>query len=223
MKIFELRCSSLPMLRRCSASLSVLSRDEDQPAKAIPDLDPWNPASSVGTAVHSLLAACVEDRDEDVEAACHSAGVDEGDVGEVEYLAFMGRRIWHDHLKRHFSHPLTVESRITRDFESRDGNILRLSGQVDVACTNPNNWAEIVDWKSGRIEGDYEDQLRGYALLRCLKDNLPGCRAWVVFLRSGRYRLYEWTLDELTAWCQSKLVPVLAKATPCAGCSRAVR
>lgn len=217
MRLITLRCSSLPMLTRCSASLHLLARksgwESGEYDDGIIEIDPYNPQATLGTAVHEMLAGLVRTgRDADTTEIGGKYGLDEEQRDEAAMLYHQGKRIWVDHLQRHMPGRLEVESRLEHDHETSDGaTTLRLSGQADVMSIAPTE-VVITDWKSGYVEGEYEDQVRGYALLACLKHNVQSVKAIVVFLRSGRYRVYVYSRDELVKWFATRVVgEVLAR------------
>lgn len=141
----RIRCSSLPLVSACPASL-----DAELPVNA------QTPEASLGTAVHDFLAA-------EIAGAVNAAFVpaDQGD--EFRMLTTMGLRCW-SQLRHYFPAPA-----VEKYLEAPMGTIT-LTGHADVYSlelqpTDGVGEVRILDWKTGRDDLNYDDQLRGYALL----------------------------------------------------------
>lgn len=202
----SLRASSLPLLHQCSHSLVLLGKRDDG-AEPV-EVDPYNPLSVLGTAVHAALAHLVDTgADPDFEAVAASCGVDDDQIDELRSLYAVGARVWRKHLAQMFGEAVMTERSLRVDVPLDSGEVFTLTGHLDVSgYERTDAVGTIVDWKSGYVEGDYRQQIMAYALLMLLKYNLRRVRAVVVFLRSQRYRFYEFTSEELEAWFRSEVV-----------------
>lgn len=151
--MISIRCSSLPRIMACEASLI---------PPAIKVARESGPAADVGTAAHEVFAATVlEDfppwsRIPEI-AAKH--GVDEG---ELRFLAANGSKLW-ARLR-----PLMAEVAVERYGEIELGNS-KLTGTCDVEGRTSPVDGVIVDWKTGRVDHDYTPQLLGYASIALVR------------------------------------------------------
>ena len=147
-----IRCSSLPRIWRCPASIK---------APEFPVKDgPVHPVTMTGTLVHKALAAILSGQPApDMTELC--ADYPDVDAGEVGWLVSSAMRIW-DGLKEDLGAYVS-------DVEGYRQTILSpshaLGGSADVEAHCNNTTGLIVDWKSGYLERDYMEQLRGYAAL----------------------------------------------------------
>lgn len=207
----HIRCSSLPRVVACPASLQTsevqLGGDTDE--------------SRLGSAVHELLALRIGGKTYqiDVDAIAETWGVDSD---EVRMLAGMGWQVWEE-VRQFFSDP---HCEIEMNEESHG---LRLTGHadmVDIIEADGGLEVRILDWKSGRIDADHRDQLKGYAWLS-LQAEPAASGAWVCTVRI-RDRCYDgesFTREELDAWFADLAAKVHGEAyynpgPQCACCPR---
>lgn len=178
-----IRCSSLPLLRKCSASLTVEGVR----------IDPHDDSSTLGTAIHAALAELIERGEApDLGAIAERFEIADQDLPDLEALYHMGAKIWREHLSEHFPDPST-------ELEVAYYGIgdVRLLGHIDVASSH-NQKLRIIDWKTGRVERDYRAQVTGYALAANQTCGpFVEITATVAFLRTGNYRTLRWTPEEL--------------------------
>lgn len=185
----------------CAGSMSLLAPSGPDTV----EIDPYNPLSLMGTAVHAALAALVNTGVEpDMHEIASENGVSPDDEGELQMLYNQGARIWRDNLVKLFG-DVMVERRFRHSFDCADG-VLHLTGQIDVASVLIDRRGIINDWKSGYVEGDYLNQLRGYALLLALEHDLVEVDAIVTYLRTGNYRYYRFSTAKLLKWFSDRVV-----------------
>jgi hypothetical protein len=183
MGLIEIRCSSLPRLAACAAAI-------DPPAIRI---EGERGPSDLGTALHAAMAGVVI-RGEwpDVEALAHEHNVPEE---ELAGLVGMARSAWNAKLAAMFP-DAEVEVEMSAD-DSEAG--IRLTGHADlVSVIGPQ--VRILDYKSGWLDQDADQQLRGYAMLAMLK---YGCTEAVVSkwqIRHGTLTTKTYTHDDLVKW-----------------------
>lgn len=180
-----IRCSSLPLALTCPAS---------QVPPAI-QTEGDDAAARLGSAVHQLLADAIESGgllDWQFALAAARWRVEESDLTP---LAWAGWRCWL-RLAEQFPDP-SVEVALRAE---RLG--WELTGHADVISATDSD-VRLLDWKSGREDSDYDDQLRGYALL-ALEQRPAVDRAYVAVVRlreqqvDGRW----YNRAELDAWWQ---------------------
>lgn len=179
-----IRCSRLPRVMKCSASLRAPEVEIDYNA----------PEAQRGRCVHAVMA--------DVARADLSALPDldpylakwpivDGD--EIERLARNGLRIW-KRLRMGFR-TLGVEKKLMAP---------PLTGTPDVFGVPAEPEIVIIDWKSDWEPRDYNDQLRGYAwlVIRNYSPADPPTRIKLVtaWLRYGEYDSVVMSWDDFSAW-----------------------
>lgn len=168
------RCSSLPLLMRCRA------------AGETPDLviRETNAAAELGTDVHRLLARLADDELIEWNAI---------DNPEVRALVACGERIWRE---------LGMAGMPTMGEASMSANVrgVTVTGTADVVVIGAQV-ATVLDWKSGRLDTDYREQLRGYSCLLLLSapslDRVDSVAAW---LRDQDIERHSFDRDDLLAW-----------------------
>jgi hypothetical protein len=185
-EVIHLRCSQLPLAFTCPGSVRV-------PA-AVP-VNAQNDAADVGTAGHAGLATLVRTGAVDWEGVPELAKEHEVEQGELRVLLALGLKLW---LKVRESFPnasaeLALAHRLGRVHLTGHPDILGMSGST----------AHIGDWKLGRLDSDYREQLRGYMALVLLKhDILTKADACVLWVREGDGEGYEMDRAALFAWLQ---------------------
>jgi len=186
-KPLALRCSALPLAFLCAGSVrpSELSIDETSaPAR-------------LGTAVHEglrgLPAAGRVDWDGVPELARR---FDIADLEpELRMLLGQGQKLWLTQLRPSFPDAMTE---VQLSIELPGGHTL--SGQTDLLGRSART-AHVGDWKTGRLDSDYREQLLGYCALALLDDDgLEAATAGVIWLREGEWEHYTLTRAELPAY-----------------------
>lgn len=181
-----LRCSSLPRVFRC-------------PGSALPPrvrIDPYNPAASLGTAVHEALRTLAESGR--VPWALLGQLAARYGVAETELrmLAGAAAKLWTD-VKDSFPGAVT-EAAIEATFHG-----VRLTGHVDLLSLAARR-ARGGDWKSGRKDSDHSQQLRGYAALihAAAPDPLDEVTMTALWLRTREIENYTMDRTDYARWQQ---------------------
>lgn len=177
----EIHCSALPRLTAC-------------PASGLPDgplVDSDGAEGRLGTACHELLAALIDGEPASIEAMAEMHDVD---PRELAMLYHMGRQCW-ETIRGEFPEPL-AEVQMSHD----TGLGLVLCGTADVvSIVGPQ--IRLADWKTGLLESDATEQLKGYGLLALLEHpEAESVYACVVRVRDREREGYHWSRLELTAW-----------------------
>ena len=168
------RCSSLPLLMRCRA------------AGEAPDLaiHGSSDAADIGTEAHRHLAGLLTDGGVDFDK-CSTA--------EVRGLVASGLRIWRE---------LGMEMLPARSEVEMSATVrgVLVTGTSDSVLVGPRV-ATVLDWKSGRLDTDYREQVRGYAGLVMLDapdiERVDTITAW---LRDQDIERHSFDRDDLAAW-----------------------
>lgn len=186
----KLRCSSLPRLAACAPAL-------DPPAMRIEgDREP----SDLGTAFHAMIAAVINgspsalSEESFAETAAHH-NVDEDDLRPLVYWA---AKAWSEQLAPHYPNAETERHMHADDPDAG----VSLDGHLDVSgYDDPSREVRILDWKSGFTDGDYRDQLKGYAMLALLEfPDATAARVSKVQVREQRIDTWVFTRAELNGW-----------------------
>jgi Protein of unknown function (DUF2800) len=175
----RIRCSSLPLRFACPASghgaMSVTETHE---------------AASAGSAAHAAMAAHVTGFDADLDSLALRFGVDRDEIGR---LSFFGRKAWAE-LKVSFPDPEPeVEVRaFVGDVE--------LVGHLDIR-SRVGKEVRVLDWKSGRVDHDYFNQLAGYAYCEmAVDDSVDSVVFTVVWLRDQDVVTHRFTRSMMAEW-----------------------
>jgi len=146
-----IRASAVPGIMQCNASkfpAKVPIRTDEKPAH-------------IGSAIHAVLSSDVDGSHEwDIERACDNWP--DVEPKDLRILYYIGRKLWDtyepllDVLEIETEHKVMIPD---TDYE--------LTGHMDIAgwYANEPDTLVVIDWKSGRVEGDYSDQLLAYAYL----------------------------------------------------------
>ncbi|MEY4548976.1 MAG: hypothetical protein RL685_5171, partial [Pseudomonadota bacterium] len=143
----QMRCSGAPLAFRCPASVR---------RGAVP-VNEAHEAADVGTAGHEGLATLVRTGKIDWDAAAELARKHEVDEQELRVLLSLGQKLW---LQVRESFPnASAEVAMKQQLGS-----LLLSGHADI-IGRTHLVARVADWKLGRLDSDYREQLMGYCAL----------------------------------------------------------
>lgn len=188
-----LRASALPLAFRCPASVR---------RATLPISETSEPAD-LGSAAHEALRALPEGRGiqwADLPAIAAKWNVT---ADELRMLAAMGNGLWPE-LAPMFPNAMTE---LALSAEIADG--VRLSGHLD-ALSVVGAEGHALDWKTGRKDSDYSQQMRGYAALTLLDDaRLTKVTIFVVWVRDGEVERYTMTREQLPAWLDELRVTVV--------------
>ena len=194
----NIRCSKLPLAKKCPSSASRWQWP----------IDGAGDAAELGTVVHAVLAAMVRGQEPELTTIARPSGVD---VGEVERLVNYGKKAWGE-LSTHFRDP---RAEVGYDYSAPWGS---LSGTCDVDADPP----VILDWKTGQVYRDHKEQMRGYAAIS--RGGRTGViKAVIVWLQLGFYEVYDFTEADTDALVDTDIPRLLGqigkKYSPDADCS----
>lgn len=181
----HVRCSKLPLHFKCPGSA--------RPAQV--PVDEANEAAEVGTAAHDGLVPLVRDGAiewEGVPELARKHGVDEK---ELRVLLALGQKIWAQVRDCYPNASAEVELR-------HEIGRLVITGHADIMSFDaPSQTLRAADWKGGRLDSDYREQLLGYLALGLLKIEsalrAEGCILW---LRDGDGESYSMDRAQLLEW-----------------------
>lgn len=187
----RLRCSSLPLAFVCPGSVrrgELVINDTSEPAE-------------LGTAAHAGLAVMVERGWPDWDGIPELArrhGVDETDL---RVLIAQGVKLWESPLPDSqrrvldcFPDPLTEVP-----LEHEDDAWV-LTGHADILGRSPTA-VHVGDWKGGRVDKSFREQLIGYGALALLDDRAAlWAESTVLWVRDQETELYSMQRTELDSW-----------------------
>lgn len=139
--MITIRCSSLPLLFACRPALEGDLR-----------IDERNEAADLGSAAHEAMEAIVGGVRPNLDAIAQRWSCNRDELGR---LAWYGAKSWEE-LAPSFPDPET-EVEVMATF----GDV-RLTGHVDLRAHPADTDANVVDFKTGRVDRDYYHQLAGY-------------------------------------------------------------
>ena len=197
-----IHCSRLPRIMACPASLSEAD---------IQIYSESGPPAWMGTAVHALLAEHLRTgRDPDaheIDTAAHQHSVE---AEELRILYYMGRDIW-------IAYKSIISVRTIETQMSSQVGEIELVGTADLLGEYVDDDDEktlvVWDWKSGRLDSDYTDQLKGYALMAlraCPEYNK--IKIFTAWIRTREVDIADFTRDEAEEW-SDKLATVCKRQT----------
>lgn len=205
----RLRCSALPLAFRCAGSVR----------RGTLVIDERNEAADTGTAAHEGLATAVAAGRVDWEGLPELAlrhGVYER---ELRALVAMGAQLW-EQLKDSFPNAST-EVALSHEEET-----FVLTGHVDVLGFSAGT-AHVGDWKGGRLDKDFAEQLMGYAALVLLTyPDVERATAGIMWIREQDYEHYTMGRHLLAKWLERLRDEVVnwdgtfKPGTHCAHCHR---
>lgn len=178
-----LRASRAPLVFRCPGAL--------RPA-TVP-VDEVHEAATLGTAAHTLLADLAQTGEVDYSAVPVVAQRYGVDPDELRMLAAMGRKLWTE-VAESFPAALT-EVPLSAEIAG-----LLLTGHADLISIAQTT-GRVGDWKTGRKDSDYQEQLCAYAAL-ILLDNpeLTECTATILWVREHEIENYTMTRAGMREW-----------------------
>jgi hypothetical protein len=181
MRVIYYRCSSLPLLFKCAAA-------GQRPDVVVHDTCE---AAEVGTDVHKHIQQIVE--------TGHTGPIQHS---ETRALVSVGRRLWFQYqpalgasLRELFPAPVCE-----RELSVEVSRGIVVTGHTDVQSGMVGT-CRVLDWKTGRVDSDYSQQLLGYAALAMLENYaIERVETHIVWLREQDIEHYTMTRDELPAW-----------------------
>lgn len=192
--MITLRCSSLPLFMKCAGSV-----------RGDLKINEWNESSDLGTAVHDALARHIKGIPVDLPSVASLHGVDES---ELSILYYQGLKAWS------VVHPIgQCETESERSLSARVSPGIELTGTADVisrSWARNDVWTDgdpgpmavsITDWKSGRRDADYREQIMGYAALALMTyPQAAYAFGRIVWLRTDETEVYSLTQEGLVTW-----------------------
>jgi hypothetical protein len=185
--IINLRASALPLAFHCAASI----RSSEV------RINSSNEQAGTGSATHKLLEGLVETGEIDWDSVGRIADEYGGNDQEVRMLCGKGWKMWKN-LHEFFPRALT-EVAVDRALEIGG---LRITGHIDLISIS-GDVARILDWKSGRLDSAYWQQLRAYGCMVLLQ--FPELREATVtagWIRTGEIENYHLTQADATKWLE---------------------
>lgn len=178
------RCSALPRIMACPASSQapdIAISGDSEPAR-------------LGRAVHEAMTLVVNEglrAPPDLTKIAENHGVE--DLDELAMLVWFGVRTWQR---------ISRETKVLAIEQYLDslGDQLTLIGTPDIVCEADDGSLIVVDWKSGYVERDYRNQIKGYLWLVSRKaehDIFKGCIVW---LRTCEVETFAMTRIQLNEW-----------------------
>lgn len=179
----HLRCSSLPIAFRCPGSVRT--------GPLV--IDEANEAGAMGTAAHEAHAHMVTHGLVDWDGVAELARRHDVDAGELRSLLGLGQLLW-EQVNVSFPNASAEVSMAHADDD------FVLTGTADVIGISAGV-AHIGDWKDGRVDSDYAQQLLGYAFLALASHpELERAEAGILWVRETEYEHHSMTVEQASHW-----------------------
>jgi hypothetical protein len=184
----KIRCSSLPLMAACApAAESVAYKIESERGP-----------SDLGTAFHACMARYVGRGESPAVTITQEAARNNVTPADLAPLVWGASKVWRETLE-----PLYPNAEVEREFSASDPDAgIELTGHLDIFSWVPEaREIRVLDYKTGYIDAEAREQLRGYALLGML--NYPAASTasiskWQV--REGKLETEVFTREALFAW-----------------------
>ena len=177
--MITIRCSSLPRIMSCPASLDV----GDVQIQSSSD------NASIGTAVHEVMADIIRDGDLQIPELYPYADRNNVEVDDIRFLCWRGLAIWKQY------EPMIQNVEVELEYETAISEEIELTGHPDVTATLESGQGVIIDWKTG-ADRDSIYQLIGYAAL-CFTGNPSGVKVIVANLRENMSEVRNYDSDQI--------------------------
>ena len=181
----HIRCSSLPLAFKCAGSTR---------RGAVP-VNESHGAADTGTAGHEGHAIMVRTGKVDWDAVPALARKHEVDEQELRVLLALGLQLW-DKVKESFpnaSAEVPLKHQIGRVLLTGHPDVMAASGTV----------LRILDWKDGRLDTNYREQLLGYCALGLLvTGGATSAESGIGWVRDGEYEAHTMDRAGLYVWMQ---------------------
>lgn len=189
-----LRASALPLAFRCPGSVH----------PGIVSLNETHESAFAGTAAHEALRSLAETGSINWDSLTRIAERYQVDPDELRMLSALGAKLWNT-VSQSFPDALTEVGGLA--VEVAPGVIL--SGHLDVLSIS-GTVARAGDWKTGRKDGDYSQQMRAYGAL-VLLDNpeLTEVTVTVLWVRDCEAENYTMTRADTEKWLQELIQVVV--------------
>lgn len=183
------RASSLPLMMRCSQS----NRGETP-------ISDYYPETGLGTAAHVYAGQYVLNAAIDLDGLAKVYGCDPQELG---FLAHQVRTAWAEVLGAYkgLQYRVLAEPEWSMSIDDPPGEVTGTPDVVVVVSDGGEDYIEVIDWKSGRRDSEYREQLLAYGVLGLLFfGRASAVRARVVWLREMEVELYSLNRSELDEW-----------------------
>lgn len=195
-QIVNLRSSALPLAFACPGSIRSTELG----------INPSNELAGAGSASHKLFEHLPVDGTIEWDRVNEFADEFGADDEEVRMLCAKGLKMWRK-ISQHFPRALTE---IAVEHLVLEVAGLRITGHIDLIAIS-GDVARIGDWKCGRLDSAYVEQLRSYGAMVLL--NFPQLREVTVtalWVRSEEVENYTMTQADAQAWLE-RLVSTVVK------------
>lgn len=183
------RASALPLFMKCAQS-----------NKGETPISDYYPETGLGTAAHVFAGQYVLNGDADVDSLAKLYGCDPADLG---FMARQVRTAWAEVQAPYLGlkHKVLAEQEWSMTIDDPPGEVTGTPDAVIVATDGGEDYVEVVDWKTGRRDSEYREQLLAYGALALLVfGRASAVRARVVWLREMETELYSINRGELDEW-----------------------
>lgn len=178
------RVSSLPLAFTCPGSVRT----------AEVQIDSSDEAARIGTASHEGLAKLAEEGGVPWGMLKRIAAKHQVPESEVRMLCALGAKLW-EHVSDSFADAVSEV-----ELSSAVAPHVHLMGHVDLLSIS-GGVARAGDWKTGRKDSDYAQQMRGYcALLLLDNDELTEVSLTLLWVRDQEIENYTMRREQLSRW-----------------------
>jgi hypothetical protein len=175
-QLIHLRCSSLPLAFRCPGSVR----------RGVVPINASNDAADVGTAGHEGNAALVRTGRVDWDGVPALAKKHDVDEKELRVLLALSSKLWEQ------VGPSFPNAEAEVALKHQIGSVV-LTGHTDVMALSGTT-LRVADWKMGRLDSNYREQLLGYCALGLFKTpEARDAEAGVLWVRDQEYEPYTMT------------------------------
>lgn len=178
----RLRCSQLPLAFKCAGSVRTDGLV----------IDETHEAGAMGTAAHEAHAHMVTHGLVDWDGVDELARRHGVDASELRSLLGLGQRLW-EQVSGSFPN---ASAEVSMAYAGDD---FVLTGTADVIGISADV-AHIGDWKDGRVDSDYAQQLLGYAFLALASGGVDRAEAGILWVRETEYEHHSMTVEQASAW-----------------------
>ncbi len=181
-ELYTVRASSMPLAMACPGSL-----------RAEVPVDEQHPAASDGSAAHVLLADLPTEGEIAWSKIADVAKQLGADPDEVRMLCACGVRLWKE-VEDSFP---DAQTEVELEHVAAG---LWLTGHADIASIT-GTVGRVGDWKGGRVDTDYVQQMLSYAALTLFTyPDLLECTSTILWLREKEIENYTMSRGEALDW-----------------------
>jgi hypothetical protein len=164
-------------------------------------IDAANEAAYMGRAAHEGHAHMVETGSVDWDAVPDLARRYDVNEGELRSLLALGQKLWNQ-IRESFPNASTeVALSYGQEFSYEEEDFV-LTGHVDVLGVSANT-AHPGDWKDGRVDKPFAEQILGYCALVLLTwRELERAAGGIMWVRENEFEPYSMTRRQLPIWLE---------------------